>query len=136
LRIAKGKGAILDFRFSLPKNYARKKAALRRVKAVRLGGGGNEACPILATHADREPVKVDQSRQRASAYCFISGKSPGLVLPADRLRAALPVGTNRAPNICIDDQRLLLVAHFITTPDPLAKLMPKRIIFKNRYISA
>jgi hypothetical protein len=34
------------------------------------------------------------------SQCYIMVNHPGLVLPADRLRAALPVGTNRAPSQC------------------------------------
>jgi hypothetical protein len=94
IRAIRGKNAFLlcvllrAFKVVSEFNDGNKKAARRGI-AVRLGGGGNEAC-----HS-RLPGRFRHRNIREDfepSWLIL----PGLVRPADRLRAALSVGTNRA----------------------------------------
>jgi hypothetical protein len=84
---------------------AQKKAARRRVLPGGLGGGGNEACrERLAPHRF-VPVR----REARLVLCppqprrfDLNSSAPDRVPPADRLRAVLPVGTNRAQSLSGD----------------------------------
>ena len=64
----------------------KKKAARWRVNPCSLGGGGNEDFKAIP------PGTADFLR----VELLVASEAPGYVPPADRLRAALPVGTNRA----------------------------------------
>jgi hypothetical protein len=92
-----------------------KKSRTARVSAVRLGGGGNED---LESH-----VAVDISNIITRGLFFHQAsirldlqKDPGLVQPAERLRAVLSVGTNRASltSVCLPTP----FVNFFTNSDP------------------
>jgi hypothetical protein len=74
-----------------------KKSRTARVSAVRLGGGGNEACFRAILQSQILSLKFETSDSaRGFLYIHLAVR-PGLVQPAERLRAVLSVGTNRAP---------------------------------------
>ena len=71
---------------------------------MRLGGGGNEAY----RESFQQKAQPCGNLIPTIRFVLLVGSTPGLVLPADRLRAALPVGTNRAPSQCF----VLSPSHF------------------------